>query len=112
MMSRASRMLKWVGAATVLLAAAPIAYAEPVASPSLPHVQPAQHVQPVQHAQPIQPARQPQRANPASCRNASAHSADRGTVGGTAGTATAANRLCLTLMITPDCSDALAPPRR
>ena len=28
MMSRASRVLKWVGAATVLLAAAPIAYAE------------------------------------------------------------------------------------
>ena len=28
MMSRASRMLKWVGAITVLLAAAPIAYAE------------------------------------------------------------------------------------
>jgi hypothetical protein len=28
MMSRASRVLKWVGAGTVLLAAAPIAYAE------------------------------------------------------------------------------------
>lgn len=37
MMSRASRMLKWVGAVTVLLAAAPIAYAEPVpATPSGP----------------------------------------------------------------------------
>lgn len=28
MMSRASRMLKWIGAATVLLAAAPIAWAD------------------------------------------------------------------------------------
>lgn len=37
MMSRASRMLKWVGAVTVLLAAAPIAYAEPApAAPSGP----------------------------------------------------------------------------
>jgi hypothetical protein len=32
MMSRASRMLKWPVAATVLLAAAPTAYAEPVAA--------------------------------------------------------------------------------
>jgi hypothetical protein len=34
MMSRTSRMLKWVGAATVLLVAAPLAWAE---EPSRPH---------------------------------------------------------------------------
>lgn len=53
MMSRASRMLKWVGAGTVLLAAAPIAYAEPVASSPLPH---AEHARPAQHAQHSEPA--------------------------------------------------------
>lgn len=39
MMSRTSRMLKWMGAATVLLAAAPIAWAD---DPSVP-----QHPRPV-----------------------------------------------------------------
>ena len=40
MMSRTSRMLKWVGAASVLLAAAPIAWAEEPARPPHPVVTP------------------------------------------------------------------------
>ncbi len=54
MMSRTSRMLKWVGAATVLLAAAPIAWAE---QPSRPHpvVVPQVHKNP-QVSEPAHPA--------------------------------------------------------
>jgi hypothetical protein len=54
MMSRTSRMLKWVGAATVLLAAAPIAWAE---EPSRPHsvVAPEAHKNP-QVSEPAHPA--------------------------------------------------------
>jgi hypothetical protein len=42
MMSRASRMLKWVGAVTVLLAAAPIAYADSAPASEPPSNPPAQ----------------------------------------------------------------------
>ena len=73
MMSRASRMLKWVGAGTVLLAAAPIAYAEPVASSPLPH---AQHSQPARHAQ------HSEHAHSASCGDAPADYAGVYTVAG------------------------------
>ncbi|HET9172800.1 MAG TPA: hypothetical protein VFN97_25460 [Actinospica sp.] len=46
MMSRASRMLKWVGAASVLLAAAPIAWAEEPSRPTHPVVVPNAHKNP------------------------------------------------------------------
>ena len=46
MMSRTSRMLKWVGAASVLLAAAPIAWAEPPSRPPHPVVVPNVHKNP------------------------------------------------------------------
>lgn len=66
MMSRASRILKWAGAATILLVAAPIAWAgrapAPAAEPSgPPHTtQQSQRPRPEQSAQPSQETDSPQ----------------------------------------------------
>jgi hypothetical protein len=69
MMSRTSRMLKWIGAGTVLLAAAPIAWAEEPSRPN-PVVVPEVHM----NTQVGEPAHPPFHGTCTSCHLTVPHS--------------------------------------